>query len=262
MTPGTYHAPTMTSRTPAADHAATRPATDRELDQIREALDNPPEAISILATLRWLVIWLLGLLLVFVLLGLVIWALSFNLPLLLNPLLGLVAGFLALVAIVFLYALASAIAAVWENRKARPEFETVRRPQLEEALADARVDAVTIRPAAVVALEAFEDEGDGYVFDLGDGRLLFLKGQDLYPSDETMPWPNTDFDLVRTHVHGFELGLTCRGEYLPPQRTIPLSHCKDEIIWDHEEAFIEGTTLDAFVDDLLDPARLDDDEEE
>jgi hypothetical protein len=37
---------------------------------------------------------------------------------------------------------------------------------------------------AVVELEPMEDEGAGYLFDLSDGHVLFLKGQGYEPTED------------------------------------------------------------------------------
>src|SRR3954465_9190104 len=69
--------------------------------------------------------------------------------------------------------------------------------ELTRALEDGRVTVKRVSAVAVIEIEPLEDEGTGYVFDLGDGRVLFLKGQEYVPTEDGYdPWPNTDFELV------------------------------------------------------------------
>ena len=92
--------------------------------------------------------------------------------------------------------------------------------ELARALEDGRVAVKRVSAVAVIEIEPLEDEGTGYVFDLGDGRVLFLKGQEYVPTPDGDPWPNTDFELVRTVVHGRFMDLICHGTALPPLRVV------------------------------------------
>lgn len=112
------------------------------------------------------------------------------------------------------------------------------------AIEDGRVTVRRVRAAAVVEIEALEDEGTGYVFDLGDGRALFLKGADYFPSDE-MPWPNTDFEIVRTAADGRLLDVHCHGTALPPLRTVSRDDVDPEKGWDEREEVLEMSVDEA-----------------
>lgn len=64
---------------------------------------------------------------------------------------------------------------------------------LESALERDRARVYDIRARAFVELEEYEDEGACYAFDLGDGRLVFVTGQEFYPEAR---FPSLDFSLV------------------------------------------------------------------
>jgi hypothetical protein len=107
--------------------------------------------------------------------------------------------------------------------------------ELAAMLEDGRVTVKRVRAVAVVEIEPIEDEGMGYVFDLGDGRVLFLKGQDYDVADDDAPWPNTEFEIVRAATGGTMLGLLCHGAALRPLRVIPRDDVDPRKGWDERE---------------------------
>jgi hypothetical protein len=112
--------------------------------------------------------------------------------------------------------------------------------ELTRALADGRVTVKRVSAVAVIVIEPLEDEGTGYVFDLGDGRVLFLKGQEYVPTeDDDESWPNTDFELVRTVVHGRFMSLVCHGTALPPLRVVPSDEVDPQKGWSEREELLE-----------------------
>ena len=122
--------------------------------------------------------------------------------------------------------------------------------ELSRLLEDGRVAVKRVRAVAVVEIEPLEDEGTGYVFDLGDGRVLFLKGDDYVPAEEEAPWPNTDFEIVRTADGSMLLDLHCHGTALPPLRVVPRDDVDPEKGWDEREEVLE-MTLDEAVRTVL-----------
>lgn len=95
------------------------------------------------------------------------------------------------------YHLVSAARRNARRREYGERYMEQRHPELARVLEDGRVTVKRVRAVAVVEIEPIEDEGTGYVFDLGDGRVLFLKGQDYFPADDGAPWPNTEFGSAR-----------------------------------------------------------------
>lgn len=111
---------------------------------------------------------------------------------------------------------------------------------------DGRVTVKRVRAVAVVQFEPMEDEGYGYVYDLGDGRVLFLKGQDYPPPDgEEGPWPNTDFEIVRAATDGTMLDIHCHGKLLRPLRVIPGDNLDPQNGWDDREEVLHMSIDDA-----------------
>ena len=121
------------------------------------------------------------------------------------------------------------------NRDFVDAHQTRNAAELARALDDGRVTVKRVRAVAVIQIEPLEDEGTGYVFDLGDGRVLFLKGQEYVPEEDGDPWPNTDFELVRTVVHDRLMSLVCHGAALPPLRVVPSDEVDPQKGWDERE---------------------------
>ena len=147
-----------------------------------------------------------------------------------------------------LYALYRLAAALREDRRRRARHERFRAEsarELARVLEDGRVTVKRVRAVAVVEIEPFEDEGPGYVFDLGDGRTLFLKGQDYSEADEETPWPNTDFEIVRTAANGRLFDLRCHGAGLPPLRVVRSEDVDPEAGWDDREVVLRMSVDEA-----------------
>ena len=74
----------------------------------------------------------------------------------------------------------------------------------------------------MVELEEEEDEGACYAFQLSNNRIVFISGQDYYPSAR---FPNTDFSLVGIYGENKPLieVLEKNGTKLKSSRRIPAS---------------------------------------
>ena len=113
-------------------------------------------------------------------------------------------------------------------------------PLIESALREGLVSSKKVSASSVIVIEEFEDEGSGYLFDVGNTQTLLLKGQTYYPIVDDNPWPNSDFEIVRTTDGKYELGLFCTGHELKPDRTFQTEDCIDNFVWDaKEELFSE-----------------------
>lgn len=64
---------------------------------------------------------------------------------------------------------------------------------LESALRRNEADVYEVRARALAEVEEYDDEGAHYVFDLGDGRLVWIAGQDFY---EERRFPCLEFTLT------------------------------------------------------------------
>jgi hypothetical protein len=125
-------------------------------------------------------------------------------------------------------------------------------PQLQQAISDRRVSVRRVQPLAVIEIWQFEDEGDGYIFDVGDEKLLYIKGQWTERADGS-PWPNTDFEIVRTERDRILLNLVCHGDKLEPVRSIDSTELL-EYDWIDRDEVIEGE-LHTFANSLLDSEK-------
>jgi len=75
-----------------------------------------------------------------------------------------------------------------------------------------------IRSDEMVELEEKEDEGSCYAFQLSEKRIVFVSGQDLYPSAR---FPNSDFSLVHVYRENevlVETFIEKHGKKLRPKR--------------------------------------------
>jgi len=110
--------------------------------------------------------------------------------------------------------------------------------QIESALRGGEVREVRVEASAVAEFEEEEDEGACYAFDVGGGLILFISGQEFYPSRN---FPNSDFSLIE--VHGAEGELVesyveKRGHRLKASRTISADSKKQLRVPDHLERVV------------------------
>lgn len=142
--------------------------------------------------------------------------------------------------------------AMASNREFVERHTAQRAREIARILEDGRVTVRRVRAVAVVEIEPLEDEGTGYVFDLGDGRVLFIKGE-YFRGDGEAPWPNSDFEIVRTMADGEILGVHCHGTALPPLRVVPSEDVDPERGWDEREEVLHMSVDEAVRTVLHDP---------
>jgi hypothetical protein len=111
--------------------------------------------------------------------------------------------------------------------------------RLERALRRNEAREFSIQSSEMVEFEELEDEGACYAFQLNEGRIVFVRGQEYYPSAR---FPNTDFSLSviydETGIPIEEL-IHKRGRKLEPTRVIPAKFKSEMLIPAHLE-MIEG----------------------
>lgn len=146
------------------------------------------------------------------------------------------------------------VAVIVSRRRQRAEYEMMSKevvPGVRAALDDGKVAVAQVEAQAVVVIQAAEDEGNGYVFDIGDGRMLFLQGQEF---DEVRGddgnWPNTAFEMVRTANGGMWLGVFGNGAPLTAERVISVTECREDADWPESGQVLEKT-LDAFMAEVV-----------
>lgn len=113
---------------------------------------------------------------------------------------------------------------------------------LESALRRDEVESFDIVAEAYAELEELEDEGAFWAFDLGDGRTVFLAGQQFYPSAR---FPSLDFSVVYPldeRGGSADMWLHKRGHAVPPARVLPAT-LKQELAGHLPEPLevVEGT---------------------
>jgi hypothetical protein len=145
-----------------------------------------------------------------------------------DPAIVITAGWLAIGALVTL----------WSYFSARRDLSRAV-SRCEQALRRNEARELRVQSTEVVAFEEEEDEGACYAFQLNDGRILFISGQEYYPSAR---FPNTDFSLTNIYDRDgvcIEELIHKRGHKLEPSRTIPASFKSDLFIPGHLQT-IEG----------------------
>lgn len=112
---------------------------------------------------------------------------------------------------------------VWMRRSSRRDVKTFldMAASLESALRRNEVESFDVVAEGYAELEEAEDEGACYAFALGDGRIVFLTGQQFYPSAR---FPSLDFSVVYPLDESggaADMWIRKRGEAVPPDRLIP-----------------------------------------
>lgn len=105
----------------------------------------------------------------------------------------------------------------------------------------------------VYEIEEFEDEGAGFLLSLGDGRVLFLIGQDLYPySVKAEPedrefadtvFPNTQIEHTYAPHSGFVFSTRGLGNYLRPKAILQWPERGprlEEFLGPYPDSFLDG----------------------
>lgn len=124
---------------------------------------------------------------------------------------------------------------------------------LEAALQHDRARVFRVQSTGVVEFEEIEDEGACYAFAIGDGRVLFVLGQEFYAGDD---FPNSDFSLATVLGPGNAIVdeiFTKTGATLEPERRIARD-VKDRLtIPDHLEVIEADLTT---IESALPPAAI------
>lgn len=127
--------------------------------------------------------------------------------------------------------------ALWVRRDMRSherDFETMSRG-LESALRRNAADVYDVRARLFAELEEIEDEGACYAFELDDGRIAFIQGQEFY---ESARFPSLDFSLVYVldeADQSVDTLIDKRGAKAAPARRIPAAVKQRLDVPDHLE---------------------------
>ena len=141
---------------------------------------------------------------------------------------------------------------LWSYLDAKRDLATgVRR--FEGALQRNQGSEVRVQSAEVVEFKEQEDEGACYAFQLVNGKILFISGQEFYQSAR---FPNTDFSLIDIYdLDGGRVQELIRkhGRKLRPMRFIPASVKSVMAMPEHLEV-IDGKVSE--VEQLLTRVRI------
>ena len=197
-----------------------------------------PCPVTVASTAKWALVWFVLLLFLGTLAAGVV-ALQ---P---NPVLGGIGGgILFIAAVVCLYGLIAVITSFVHWRRVYRDFTEETAPAICKILEDGRVLSKEVTASEVYEIEEYEDEGPGFIFDVGGGMSLLLKGQKYAPEEDEMPWPASSFSLVRSVDGTLWVGLFSTGQILNPSRKIKMKDCTDTFAWSEHEAVLNETPED------------------
>ena len=116
-----------------------------------------------------------------------------------------------------------AVLALWVARDAKKDALELQSMAygLQSALKRNAADVYDVQAKSFVEFEEIEDEGASYAFELEDGRVLFISGQEFYPGAK---FPSLDFSLVYFLDEAgqtVDMQIEKRGGRASPQRLIP-----------------------------------------
>ncbi|MGI9037736.1 MAG: hypothetical protein ACR2GQ_02635 [Gemmatimonadota bacterium] len=103
----------------------------------------------------------------------------------------------------------------WVRRDFRRDagWMQVMAASVESALRRGEADAIDVDAVAYAEFEEYEDEGACWAFDLGDGRLLFVRGQEYYRDDD---FPSLEFSIVAALDESGAVALEWVESHAPP----------------------------------------------
>ena len=212
----------------------TRPINEKEIAALKAAGERA-SPVSLSATVKWVAIWTAALFVS----GLLATGLAAMTPPEIVGSVGFtVLGFAGILCLYFIVELIRSHIR-WSHHER--DFQQREVPEIQAALKEASVNVTTVRATDVAMIEQVEDEGDGFIFDVGNGQLLFLKGQEYWPADDAMPWPNSDFEIVRSAAGNRWIGIFCTGTALTPTTVLKGSECKHDIMWAHHEDVVTAS---------------------
>lgn len=222
-----------------------RDMTENERETLMARIADPPMPESWKWTLKWGVIWFVAMLLCGVAMATIITLFESH-PLIGGPLVGIV----GVAGIIFLYCFIMVIGHHRETQGHLRRFLREDVPALRLALDDGKVDVKHVVARAVVQFEEYEDEGTHWLFDVGAGQAFFLP--EIWYFESSAPWPNSDFEIVRSKASDRVIGVFCRGTKLQPKRVIGRDECRDEVLLESRERFVEGD-IDRVAESMLKP---------
>jgi len=203
-----------------------RPLSDRERQSLTRTLEAVPRITSLGTTLRWFAIWvsLLALCLFLFGVGLFREGGPTGLWMVLIPVVVIVG-----IGAFYLACLVISSHIHWSRYAKRFALEDA--PAFRAALEKGEAYVCQVKSESAVVIQQFEDEGSAYIFDLGDGTSLYLRGQWYFPDDDDAPWPARDFEIVRTAPKGILVGVFPGLEPVPKIREVSMAEMPESFWW-------------------------------
>ena len=117
---------------------------------------------------------------------------------------------------------AGLVLALWVARDAKKDVAQLQSmvQGLQSALKRNSADVYDVQARSFVEFEEIEDEGAAYAFELEDGRVLFISGQEFYPGAK---FPSLDFSLVYfldENGQTVDMQIEKRGARASPSRSL------------------------------------------
>ncbi len=213
-----------------------RDMNERERLRLLESLQFS-SPISSWHTLKWAVVWA-SVLVVLSLLGGLLLGVPESYAILAVP----TAVALIVTWIICLFALTTIVSGYFRWRRYARDFHRNTVPRIRAALERGRVSSKHVAADSVIVIEELEDEGAGYIFDVGEGKSLILKGQQYCAIGDDMPWPASEFEIVRSADSGVWIGIFSSGSPLEPSRTVKMEDCSEGFVWADMEELVQGTS--------------------
>jgi hypothetical protein len=128
-----------------------------------------------------------------------------------------------LLVITAFWLIAGAVLALWVRLDAMKDATQLQSmaQSLKSALKLNTADVYDVQAKSFVEFEEIEDEGAAYAFELEDGRVLFISGQEFYPGAK---FPSLDFSLVYfldENGQTVDMQIEKRGSRAAPAHLIP-----------------------------------------
>ena len=226
-------------------HEYDRPLHESEQESLREMLDQVPKLVSFSRTIRWVMLWFCILIVCIAVIGLLIsWLDQSPRAEVMQIASFIIIAMAGIIGIVALYACIALIESYRNWSKHTQRFLNESAPKIREALEAGTARVRRVISDRVIEIVPFDDEGDVYIFDLGDGTCLYLRGQEYYPDDyENQPWPAREFEIVNA-TNGYWLGIFSARGTPPSVRSIEISEMPSEFPWSDEpttESILQGS---------------------
>ena len=206
-----------------------RPLSEKERHCLSRPLETVPSIVTTSGTLRWFSLWA-GILALCVFL----FAKGLSRPGGPSGVWMVTLPVVVVVGILSLYFAYMIISGHFHWSRYARRFRRKDAPKIQAALEDGLAAVWRVTSDRAIVIEEYEDEGSVYIYDLGDGTSLYLRGQEYFPEDHDAPWPARQFEIVRASLDGRLVGIFTGREPVPQVRTIPMAEMPKSFLFSDE----------------------------